>query len=288
MRPIKEASDLFVKAKDHTMHLIKRINGRDINIRIEGTGEPLLFVHGFPLDRTMWKYQIACFSKTNQVIAPDLPGFGASSGGDDCGGAVVTMEEFATDLSSLLDDLSIHEQVHFCGLSMGGYIAWQFFRQHRSQLKSLILCDTKASADSEEAKQARVTTAAKVLEEGSEFLAVAMAEKLFSSKTIDEQPALVEEVQETIRSTSPKSIASALRGMAARPDMTGKLKDIDVPTLVIVGEDDTLTPPEEMQSIAEAIPNSCFVQVPEAGHMSPLERPDEVNRAIRDFLSSLT
>jgi 3-oxoadipate enol-lactonase len=280
------ANSLFIKAKDHTVHPIKRVHGRDFNIRIEGTGEPLLFVHGFPLDHTMWKHQIACFAKTNQVIAPDLRGFGASSGGEDPGD-VVTMGEFATDLSSLLVELSIHEPVHFCGLSMGGYIAWQFFEEHHPQLKSFILCDTKASADSEEAKQARIDTAEKVLREGPEFLAVAMVEKLFSTRTLNEQPKTVEEVQETIRTTSPKSIAAALRGMAARPDMSELLKDIDVPTLVIVGEDDALTTPQEMQLIAETIPHARFTQIAGAGHMSPLEKPDEANQAISDFLSNL-
>ncbi len=268
------------------MLLIKRVHGRDINIRIEGTGEPLLFVHGFPFDHTMWKHQISCFAKTNQVFAPDLRGFGASTGGEGLGD-VVAMEEFAADLSSLLGELSIHEPVHFCGLSMGGYIAWQFFRQHRSQLKSLIVCDTKASADSDEAKQARLETAAKVLAEGSGFLAVAMVEKLFSPRTLAVQPATVEEIQQTIRATPPASIAASLKGMAARPEMSEMLREIDVPTLVIVGEEDALTTPQEMQLIADTIPNARFVQIAGAGHMSPLEKPVEVNQAIGDFLSSL-
>ncbi len=266
------------------MLLTKRVDGRSFNIRIEGAGEPILFVHGFPLDQTMWKHQIDHFSKSLQVIAPDLRGFGESSSAE----GTVEMKDFADDLAGILDALEIKKPVHFCGLSMGGYIAWEFVQRHPGKVKSLILCDTKASPDSEEAKANREQTAQRVLAEGPEFLAIAMAEKLFSPHTIAENPDVVKRTQSLIRSTNPNSIAAALRGMAVRADMDVALQSIDVPTLAIVGEDDQLTTPDVMKEMAKGISNAQFVEVQQAGHMSPLEQPKFVNQAIEDFLRSLS
>ncbi|QDT34433.1 alpha/beta fold hydrolase [Thalassoglobus polymorphus] len=264
------------------MLLTKRVDGQSFNIRIEGAGEPILFVHGFPLDQTMWTNQIDHFSKSLQVIAPDLRGFGESSPAE----GTVEMKDFADDLSCILDALEVKEPVHFCGLSMGGYIAWEFIQRYPEKVKSLILCDTKASPDTEEAKASREQTAQQVLAKGPEFLATAMPEKLFSPHTIAENSDAVKQTQSLIRSTNPNSIAAALRGMAVRADMDANLKSIDVPTLVIVGEDDQLTTPDVMKEMAKAIPNAQFVEVQQAGHMSPLEQPEFVNQTIEDFLRS--
>ena len=264
------------------MYHTKRIDGREFNILIQGSGEPFLFVHGFPLDHSMWNAQIAEFSKTHLVIAPDLRGFGASK----CDDEKVTMLDYANDLAAMLDEFSIDTPVNLCGLSMGGYIAWQFYRNHRSKLKSIILCDTKAAADSEAAQQTRRETSEKVLQNGPGFLAEAMPEKLFSAVTLSNNQAVVEQTQSVIRSTSPQTVSAALLGMAERPDVTEMLPKIDFPTLVVVGEHDSITTSAEMQEIANTIPNADFIEIRDAGHMSPLEQPEQVNSAIADFLKN--
>jgi len=255
------------------------IGSGSLHVFDEGRGQPILLVHGFPLDHTMWHEQVRELSCDHRVLAPDLRGFGVSSpvAGDD---AVITMAQFADDLAALLAAMQIAEPVTFCGLSMGGYIAWQFAARHSEKLARLILCDTKAAADTKEAAENRHKLAAKVLAEGSQVAADAMLPKLFS------KGAYVEATRQTILRTAPRTIAAALRGMAAREDFTAKLGGIRVPTLVICGAVDVITPPAEMRTIAAAIPGAEYVEVPSAGHMSPLEQPVTVNTAIRKFLSS--
>jgi pimeloyl-ACP methyl ester carboxylesterase len=259
-----------------------RVNIGDVelNVLMEGTGRPLLFVHGFPLDHTMWRGQIEQFSRTHHVIAPDLRGFGQSG----VTPGTVTMAQFAEDLARMLDRLGLTEPVCFCGLSMGGAIAWQFFQRHRSRVRSLIACDARALPDTPEGRQTRYKLADRVLAEGPEFVAATMPERLFSRGTRAEKPDLVADVQAVIRRTAPDGIAAGARGLGERPDMTGFLPQIDVPTLLIVGEEDVISTVDEMRSIAAAIPGAEFVPVAGAGHMAPLEEPDMVNAAIEEFL----
>lgn len=255
----------------------------DVELMVEcaGSGDPIMFVHGFPLDHSMWRSQIDEFSKTHTVIAPDLRGFGQS---EDSAGAV-SMEQFADDIAALLDQLGIEEPVTLCGLSMGGYIAWQFWKRHRNRLGKLILCDTRAIADSEEAHQTRLKAAERVLNEGQQFLAESMIPKMFAPITQERDPAKVDEVRRTMMRNSPMGIAAAQKGLAARPDVTSWLPEIDVPALLIVGEKDEISPPEEMQEIANALPQAKFAVIPDAGHLAPVEQPQAVNDIIRQFLS---
>jgi 3-oxoadipate enol-lactonase len=256
-------------------------NGVDLNVLIAGEGPAIVLVHGFPLDHTMWRGQIDHLAKSRRVIAPDLRGFGGSGAVDPAG---VSMETFADDLAALLDALNISEPVCLCGLSMGGYIALAFVRKYRDRLSSLILCDTKATADDAAAKKVREQTALKVLENGPDMLAEAMAEKLFAESTRQQQPEVVKEIQDVIRATRRESVAAASRGMAARPDSTDLLPSIDLPTLVLVGEHDAITTSDEMRAMSTALPRATFVEIADAGHMAPLERPDAVNAAIDHFL----
>ena len=260
-----------------------RAGNIDLNVVDRGQGMPLLLAHGFPLDHTMWHAQIDELSKTQRVIAPDLRGFGASQ----VTAGTVTMEQFADDLTLLLDALDVTEPVVFCGLSMGGYVAWQFWRRHASRLKALVLCDTKAKADTPEAAAGRMKMVEHVLSAGAEVVADAMPAKLFAPDTFQRQPQIVEEVKQTIRRTHPESIAAALRGMAARPDMSGELRQMAVPALVIVGEHDSISPVDEMREIANSLPRSQFVVISAAGHMSPLEEPARFNEALGTFLRGL-
>ncbi|MDA0836061.1 MAG: alpha/beta fold hydrolase [Planctomycetota bacterium] len=247
-----------------------------------GTGSPILFVHGFPLDHTMWEAQLESLSRTHRVIAPDLRGFGKNAVVE----GTVTMEQFADDLAAILDALSVTEPVAFCGLSMGGYIGWQFFRRHLTRLSSLILIDTVAKADSEEGAAQRHKTAETVLAQGAEVMAKVMPAKLFAEGTLKHKPAIVERIKHVICSTAPSSIAAALRGMAVRSDSTPLLTDIDVPTLVICGAEDQITPPEEMRKMATAIDEAEYAEVANAGHMTPMEQPEAVTAAIRQFLAN--
>lgn len=260
------------------------ISGTDLNYVDEGRGPVLLLVHGFPLDHTMWQYQITDLKEEMRVIAPDLRGFGKSG----VTAGTVTMAQMADDLAGLLDALRISEPVYFCGLSMGGYVAWQFIERHRGRLAGVILCDTRAVADTPKEKETRLETAEKVVKEGPGFIAEAMPKRLFAERAHQEQVKLVQETREVIRRTSPEGIAAAARGMAARPDVSGKLAGMEIPALVIVGSEDVISKAEEMRGIAEEMPISMFVEIPGAGHMSPLEAPDVVNRAISDFVGRMS
>lgn len=252
----------------------------DLNVIDEGRGPVLLLVHGFPLDNTMWQGQVRHFSRTHRVIVPDLRGFGTSG----VTPGTVTMRQHADDLARLLDALHVVEPVCLCGLSMGGYVAFQFFQHHRRRLASLILCDTRAVADDAAGKKNREDLATRVLKEGPDFIASSMPEKLFAKRRLEAGDPIVAETQTLIRRTHPEGIAAASRGMAARPDVTSLLGSIDVPTLVVVGAEDAISKADEMQKIAEAIPGARFAKIENAGHMLPLEDPAAVNAEIEAFL----
>lgn len=258
------------------------VNDIELNVVDRGHGHPVLFVHGFPLNHTMWQAQLDRLAERFRVLAPDLRGFGESGVTE----GTVGMPQFADDLDGLLEALGIAEPVSLCGLSMGGYIAWAFVRRYPQRLRSLILCDTKAAPDTPEGAEGRLQTARDVLENGPETLAESMPAKLFAESTLQHQPQLVEQVRQMILTTDPRGIAAALRGMAERPDSTELLPGIRVPTLMLAGIEDRLTTPEEMRSMAEATPEAEFVEVPDAGHMAPLENPSFVNDALARFLAA--
>jgi len=169
---------------------------------------------------------------------------------------------------------------------MGGYVAWQFALRHRARLAKLILCDTRAVADTPEAAAGRRKTAESVLAEGAKVVAEAMLPKLFAPATSHEQPQVVEATRQVILRTDPRGIAAALLGMAERPDVSSRLREIDVPALVLCGQHDGIAPPAEMRQIAGTLPHAQYVEIPAAGHMAPLEQPAAVNVALRKFLSS--
>ena len=256
------------------------VNGVRFRVVDEGEGPVLLFVHGFPLNYSMWDAQIAEFSRTHRVIAPDLRGFGGTDGAL----YSVSMEQFADDLADLLEALPVRVPVTFCGLSMGGYIGWQFAQRHPSRVSKLIICDSRAAADTAEAAANRLKMADIVLREGPEPVAWAMMPKLFAKCSDDHCPAVIAKVREMVMTTNPVAIAAAHRGMAVRPDMTAWLPSLKMPTLILCGEHDAISPAAEMKSIADLIPNAEFVQIPNAGHMAPMEQPELVNAAIRRFV----
>lgn len=265
--------------------MLKRIDipGATLSVTDVGQGTPVLFVHGFPLNHTMWRWQLEALRHDYRCIAPDLRGFGKSTVTE----GIVTMRMFADDLAALIDSLAISQPIVLCGLSMGGYIAWEFARRYSQRLKGLILCDTRAVPDSTEGVANRLKLAEDVVRTGPELVANAMLPKLLADRDSEQRAQLKEELRRVILATDPRGIAAASRGMADRVDARPWLATIDTPALVLVGEQDVISTPTEMSDIAAALPNATFCEIPDSGHLAPLENPQPVNEAIRLFLDSI-
>ena len=267
-------------SSDSTQRLM--VHGVNLAVEVHGDGPAVLFVHGFPLDRTMWRAQIESL-KGCRRIAPDLRGMGQSDAPD----LGYSMNIYATDLAGLLDALDI-ENVVLCGLSMGGYIAFEFLRHWRSRVRGLVLVDTRAGADSAEARRGRDTSAASARDGGPAAIAEMMLPKLLAPSTLAEQPDIVERVRQMILRTPAAGIIGALSAMRDRPDSESLLPTLaDIPTLIVVGEADTVTPPEQAEAMARAIPGAQLAVIRGAGHLSPLERPDDVSRRLAEFVGEL-
>lgn len=264
------------------------VNGISLAYSDTREGHPVvLLVHGFPFNRAMWDPQFGSLRARARVIAPDLRGFGASEAGPP---GPLTMEQHADDLAALLDAIGVTEPVVFCGLSMGGYVGFQFWRRHRHCVRAFVFADTRAAADSAEARAGRLAMAERVESSGSVHAAVeTMLPRLFAPGLRLDSP-VPRQVEAMMASTSPRAIADGQRGMAQRSDSRELLPGITVPTLVIVGEQDVISPgvPREMEAMAAAMPRAVFVQVPNAGHVSNLENPDWFNQALLAFLDSLS
>ena len=256
------------------------IGGESFAVQDEGRGPPVLLVHGFPLDHTMWAAQVAALAPRHRVIAPDLRGFGGSV----VTPGKVTMDRMADDLAALLDALGVAEPVTFAGFSMGGYVGWPFLRSHRRRVARLVLCDTRAVADTAEAAKGRLAMADKVEAEGSAVAADAMLSKLLAPGRAERDPALAARVREVILATDARGIAAAQRGMAERADARADLPLLDLPTLVIVGEHDAISTRGEMSALAAEIPGARLVEVAGAGHTTPMEDPAAVSAALAEFL----
>ncbi|MDZ4659636.1 MAG: alpha/beta hydrolase [Bythopirellula sp.] len=250
----------------------------------QGTGPVVVLLHGYPLDSRMWEPQIEALSKSCRVIAPDLRGFGQSSQSSEDATNGVSMSQYAADVAELLAAISVTEPVILCGFSMGGYILWQFLRQFPERVKAIVPCDTRAIADSAEARQGRLKTAGEVMKSGVEPIITAMLPKLLSEATRHSRLDIVAALTAIMNGCSPAAIAASLRGMADRPDVTADLPKITQPALVLVGAEDVISSPDEMRGIAEKLPDAEFVEIPAAGHMTTLENPAAVNAALLDFI----
>ena len=266
---------------------IQTIDDVELSCSLEGQGIPLVLIHGFPFDHTMWQKQIDAFRETNLVISPDLRGYGSSqqSPTDSTGG--VEMQRYAEDILALLDSLPLDEPPVFCGFSMGGYILWQIAMLAPERVRAMILCDTRAAADTDEARQGRMAMAESVQDTGVEPIVEALVPKLLAPATMESNADLVTHVSNLIRKASPTAIAASQRGMAIRPDVTPQLSEFQMPALVVVGAEDAISTSSEMREIGKALPNAKFVEIPSAGHMTPLENPTAVNEAFQDFLNQL-
>lgn len=248
-----------------------------------GNGAALVLLHGFPFDRTMWRGQAAlALGEEFRVIAPDLRGFGETPLGDE----VVTMEALAEDLAALLDKLRLGRVV-LGGLSMGGYVAFAFFRKFPERVRALLLADTRPQADTEEGRRAREENAQRALKEGLVPIVESMLPKLLSAETRERGGEILDGVRAMMLSMSPEGAAAALRAMALRRAQTDLLLSINVPTLIIVGSEDSVTPPADSESMSAKIEGARLVVVEGAGHLSNVEKPEDFNRALADFLRGL-
>jgi 3-oxoadipate enol-lactonase len=241
-----------------------------------GDGPVLVLLHGFPMSHQQWQPQLERFAASHRVIAPDLRGLGDSVITDPQ--ATMTMEQHADDVAALLQHLNISLPVTVIGLSMGGYALWQLVRKYPQVLGKVVLCHTRTVADTPEQAAGRLQLAEKTLvEESAEPVLAAMLPKLLP-ETAPESVRFA--VTRMARGSSPTGLAATLRGLATRPDAGDVPAQIRVPTLVITGELDAISPPAEMQTWASRIPNHTFVNLPGVGHLSPLEAPDLFHQAL--------
>lgn len=245
-----------------------------------GQGRPIVLLHAFPLSHVMWQSQIAALSAEHHVIAPDLRGFGGTSGFED----TPSIEQMADDVAALLDALDITEPVALCGLSMGGYVALAFARRYSERLRALILADTRAEPDTTEAQAKRNENIQLVASQGVAALVERMMPNLVAPGTQERQPEVVRQITALGAAQSPQGSMNALRSLRDRPDARPGLKDIKVPTLVIVGSDDTLTPPDVAQNLQVGISGAQLTVIPNAGHLSNLEQPAAFTQALRAFI----
>ena len=257
------------------------INGVTMSYNDQGQGTPLVFIHAFPLSKTMWQPQMHALVDSYRVITLDLRGHGESD-------ALLwnfTLDDYAKDVISLLDHLGIAQSV-FIGLSMGGYTLFSLYRNFPERVKAMVLADTRAPADSQEGKNGRRIMAQLAHKEGASAIADVMLPKLLAPLTVEQRPDIVDQVRKMILQTPTEGIIVDLMAMAARPDSTDLLSKITCPTLVIVGKDDVATPVAESHYIAGRIAGSTLVTIPGAGHLSNFEQPAAFNQSLQNFLST--
>lgn len=246
-----------------------------------GEGQPVLFVHGFPHHRKLWAPQVRALAGHARPIAIDLPGFGESDMPEK-----FTIDGWATGLARFLDALDL-ARVIVVGLSMGGYVTLAFWRLHRERVLALVLADTRAGADTDEGKQKRRETIELARHEGPTAVARALLPGMVGKSTREREPSVVAMMRAMLESASVDSTVGASEAMMNRADATPVLPTIEVPTLIVVGEEDVLTPPKESRAMHAAIPGSRLEIIPGAGHVSNVERPAAFNQVLSEFIGGL-
>ena len=260
-----------------------KVNGQTISFVEKGRGLPLVLVHGFPLDNRIWEAQIASLSDKYRVIAPDLPGFGKSQPPPK---QPFTLESLADTLHAFLTQIKA-TPCALAGLSMGGYLSFAYERKYPTTLSALILVDTKAEADTTEGKAGRNKMIETARSGGSKPIAATMLPKMITAESQKNRPQLAQQVNAIMEACPPITIEYALAAMRDRNDYRDCLPSVAEPTLIIVGDNDPITPPAIAETMHKAIPHSKLVVVKGAAHLSTMEQPEQVNQAIRQFLSSM-
>lgn len=263
---------------------MNRIRSGDAEIAyaVLGDGPPLVLLHPFPAHHELWLAAAQVLTSRYRVILPDLRGHGES----DVGEGPATVEKHAADLARVLDEAGIGRAV-FCGVSIGGYILFEFWRRYRPRIEALVLCDTRSQGETAESRTTRLQSAADVLEHGTEKFVDGMIPRLLGKTTLATRPDLIAGARRMMLKMSPEDIAQVQRGMAERPDSNPILKTIDVPTLILIGEEDILTTVADGETMRQNIPGSQFKVIAKAGHYAVWERAEEVGKVIRQFIDSL-
>lgn len=270
-----------------------RSTGFDISVKIHGitvsyddlgpaNDQTIIFIHGFPFDKTTWHKQIQPLSSEYRCIAYDIRGFGHSTNDLD----ELSITCFADDLSDFMEILQINKAI-ICGLSMGGYIALEAANRYRNLFSGLILCDTQCYGDSSEAKEKRKETIRQIQNNGKKDFADSFIKKIFSDKTLEKNAELTDDTLKIIINTSDDTLVKTLEALANRQDVCDLLKNIDTPSLIICGENDKVTPPELSEYLHKNIKNSELRIIPHAGHLSNLEDPMLFNSLITKFTKSI-
>jgi pimeloyl-ACP methyl ester carboxylesterase len=250
-----------------------------------GVGDvPVVLLHAFPLHSDMWAAQVACLAAGHRVIVPDLKGFGKSSAPEDT--STYSMADYVRQVVGLVQELGV-ERFVLGGLSMGGYVAFSLLPRHVDMVAGLVLADTRAGRDVPEVLQRRTDQQEQVRLEGTDALVETLLDGLLTKETKDTRPELVEQVRRIMSSNPPAGFIGGLEAMKGRPDSLPRLGLLKVPTLVLVGEHDTASPPTVVKVWQERIPGSELVVIPGAAHLSNMEAPEEFNAALTDFLDRL-
>lgn len=266
--------------------------GNDINIKANNIifcyddigkgGIPILFIHGFPFDKSMWQPQLEYLKSSNRVIAYDIRGFGKST--DEAG--EVSINLFADDLIKLMDALEISKAI-ICGVSMGGYIALNAINRFSERFEGLILSDTQCIADSAEGRQKRYKTIGEIGENGLSNFAETFVKNVFCKQSLENKKEMVEKVKNNILATSPRTVKGTLFALAERWETCNSLEAITVPTLIICGKEDVLTPPAQSEFMKQNIKNSILHIIDGAGHLPNMEQAEEFNKYLQHFLSAI-
>lgn len=253
-----------------------------ITYELRGRGPSLVLLHPYPTNHRFWEPLATVLAEDYRLIIPDLRAHGASSSGN----GPATMEKHAADLLRLCDVAGVSRAVFF-GVSIGGYILFEFWRRHRERVQALILCDTRAQADTPEGRASRLAIASDIETKGPHEYLDGMIPKLLGESTRRNRPDLVEQARGMMAEMKVAGISATLRGMAGRPDSVATLSAINVPALVMVGEEDTLTPPADAELMRASIKGSQLAGIPAAGHYAPFEQPEKTMLPLREFLQKL-
>jgi 3-oxoadipate enol-lactonase len=259
-----------------------RNNGARIVYRVLGEGPPVVLLHPFPVHHEFWLPVAETLAQRNRVIFPDLRGHGDS----EVGAGPATMDKHATDIARMMDDAEVG-RAPLVGVSIGGYALFEFWRKYRGRVAALGLLNTKAPADLPEARAARLHVANDVIERGTEPFFETMIPRLLGKSTREARPDLIGGVLRMMRKMSPEDVAQVQRGMADRLDSVATLKTIDVPTLVVTGDEDVLTGANEAELMQQYLPHSQLRVIPKAGHYSAWEQPEETGKLLRQFLDGI-
>jgi pimeloyl-ACP methyl ester carboxylesterase len=261
--------------------MLAQLNGIQLSYDDVGSGFPIVLLHAFPLDRSMWAPQLGALVRQGRCIAPDLRGFGGTSAA-----APYSMDQYADDVAALMDGLGLGAGV-IGGLSMGGYIAFAFWRRHREKVRALVLADTRAGPDTEEGREKRRRLIEVARSRGAATVADMQVGSMVGETTRERRPEVVATIRAMMAAAPVDGIVGALEAMMARPDSTPTLATIDVPTLILVGAEDTLTPPTEARAMHERIRGSRLEILEQSGHICNLEQSAAFSHVVSEFVEGV-